>query len=303
MRDDMTRGLRLIIIGAAAILLITALACRSTKEPTANKAAEAPQSAPQSAAAPSPFDVKESAVIERTSPFNHTRAEHQTKTKDCAFCHSRLDNSVTPVFPGHSACIECHSRDFTNTSSQMCVVCHKSPVDAQGTRISFPAKMSEFGIKSFSHKQHMDPKKMEGESEVPKCATCHKSTEGAAASFPNHEQCYACHAHQANQKFSECGVCHAGSKIALKFTSGAGSALGLYNFKHGPHAKKASCDKCHRQVETAPKQVLADIQTIRAGRGQRHTSACSELPRSGQRVRLHQVPPRYPPVFLLGLPQ
>ena len=167
MRSETTRSLRLMIIGAAAIALFGALACTSSKTPTANKAAEAPQPAPQTAAAPSPFDVKESKVIERTSPFSHTRAEHQTKTKDCAFCHQRLDNSVTPVFPGHSACIECHSKDFTNTSSQMCVVCHKSPVDAQGTRISFPAKMSEFGVKGFSHKQHMDSKKMAGETDPP----------------------------------------------------------------------------------------------------------------------------------------
>ena len=274
MRNDTTRSLRLIIIAAAAIVLISALACRSTKPPTANKAAEAPQPAPQTAAAPSPFDVKESAVIARTSPFNHTRAEHQTKTKDCAFCHQRLDNSVTPVFPGHSACIECHAKDFTNTSSQMCVVCHKSPVDAQGTRISFPAKMTEFGIKGFSHKQHMDAKKMAGETETPKCSTCHQSTEGAASSFPNHQQCYSCHVHQANQKLGECGVCHADTKLALKYTRGTGSALSLYNFQHGPHTKKASCDRCHRQTETAPKQVRADIQTISVGRGQRHTSAC-----------------------------
>jgi hypothetical protein len=268
----MTRGLRIIIIGAAAILLISALACKSTAPPTANKAAEAPQPAPP-AAAPSPFDVKESPVIERTSPFNHTRKEHQTKTKDCGFCHQRLDNSVTPVFPGHSACIECHAKDFTNTSSQMCIVCHTSPVDAKGTRISFPAKMSEFGIKSFSHKQHMDPKKMAGESETPKCSACHQSTEGAAASFPNHQQCYSCHIHQANQKLGECGICHADAKLALRFIKG-GPTLGLYNFKHGSHTKKASCDRCHRQTETAPNQVRADIQTISAGRGQRHTSAC-----------------------------
>ncbi|MEK6325405.1 MAG: cytochrome c3 family protein [Acidobacteriota bacterium] len=274
MRNDSTRRLKLIITCAAAILVLSGLACRSSKQPTANKAAETPQPAPQANANQSPFDVKESVVIDRTSPFNHTRAEHQTKTKDCGFCHQRLDNNVTQVFPGHSACIECHAKDFTNTSSQMCVVCHKSPVDAQGTRISFPAKMSEFGVKGFSHKQHMDPKKMASETETPKCSTCHQSTEGAAASFPNHQQCYSCHVHQANQKFGECGVCHADTKLALKYTRGTGSALGLYNFKHGPHTKKASCDRCHRQIETAPKQVRADIQTISAGRGQRHTSAC-----------------------------
>src|SRR5262249_30128661 len=175
------RSLRLIIIGAAALALIAALACRSTAPPTANKVADTPQAAPKPAAPPSPFDVKESVVIERTSPFNHNRAEHQTKTKDCGFCHQRPDNNVTPVFPGHSACLDCHAKDFSNTASQMCIVCHKSPVDAQGTRISFPAKMNEFGVKGFSHKQHMDPKKMAGETESPKCSTCHTSTEGAAS--------------------------------------------------------------------------------------------------------------------------
>jgi hypothetical protein len=273
MRNNSTRSLRLMIIAAAALAFLGALACRSTAPPTANKAAETPQPATP-AAPPSPFNVKESAVIERTSPFNHTRAEHQTKTKDCAFCHQRPDNNVTPVFPGHSACIECHAKDFTNTASQMCIVCHKSPVDAQGTRISFPAKMSEFGVKGFSHKQHMDAKKMAGETETPKCSTCHTSTEGAASSFPNHQQCYSCHIHQANQKLGECGVCHADVKLALKYTRSTGSALSLYNFQHGPHTKKASCDKCHRQTETAPQQVRADIQTISVGRGQRHTSAC-----------------------------
>lgn len=274
MRNNSTRSLRLIVIAAAALAFLGALACRSTAPPTANKAAETPQPTATPAAPPSPFNIKESAVIERTSPFNHTRAEHQTKTKDCGFCHQRLDNNVTPVFPGHSACIECHAKDFTNTSSQMCVVCHKSPVDAQGTRISFPAKMSEFGIKGFSHKQHMDSKKMAGETETPKCSTCHTSTEGASASYPNHQQCYSCHIHQANQKLGECGVCHADAKLALKYTRSTGSALSQYNFQHGPHTKKASCDKCHRQTETAPQQVRADIQTISVSRGQRHTSAC-----------------------------
>lgn len=273
MRNDKNRLLRLAITGVAALLLISALACRSTNPPTANKAAEAPPPMTPPAAQ-SPFNIKESVVIDRTSPFNHTRAEHQTKTRDCAFCHQRIDNNVSPSFPGHSACIECHAKDFSNVSSQMCVVCHKSPVDAQGTRISFPAKMNEFGVKGFSHKQHMDSKKMAGETESPKCSTCHQSTGGASASFPNHQQCYSCHIHQANQKLGECGVCHAGAKAALKFTRGTGSALSLYNFQHGPHTQKASCDRCHHQIETAPSQVRADIQTISTARGQRHTSAC-----------------------------
>jgi hypothetical protein len=276
MRNDTKRTLKTIIILASAIVLISGLACKSTKQPTANKAAETQQPAPQPAAPPSPFDVKESAVIAKNSPFDHSRPEHQTKTKDCGFCHQRPDNNVTPVFPGHSACIECHAKDFTNTASQMCVVCHKSPVDAQGTRISFPAKMNEFGVKGFSHRQHMDSKKMAaaGETENPKCSTCHTSTEGSSASFPDHQQCYSCHIHQANQKLGECGICHANAKVALKFTRGTGSALSLYNFQHGPHTKKASCDRCHRQTDTDPKLVRADIGTFSVARGQRHTSQC-----------------------------
>ena len=275
MRNDTTRRLKLIITCAAAILVLTGLACRSSKQPTANKAADAPQPAPPTNANQSPFNIKESVVIDKTSPFNHTRVEHQTKTKDCAFCHQRADNSATPIFPGHSACIECHSKDFSNTSSQMCIVCHKSPVDAQGTRISFPAKMSEFGIKGFSHKQHMDPKKMAGETEAPKCGSCHQFPNGVQSTFPSHQQCYSCHAHQPAQKLGDCGVCHTDTKLALKYTKGTGQALSLYNFKHsGSHLKAASCDRCHSTVETAPNQVRADIREISTARGQRHTSTC-----------------------------
>ena len=136
-----TKRLKTIALGIIAISLVGVYACRSTQQPTANQAPPAPPS--DTPPIQSVFDVKESVVIERKSPFDHARPEHQTKTKDCGFCHQRPDNSVTPVFPGHNACIDCHAKDFTNPASQMCIVCHTSPVDAQGTRISFPAKMSE----------------------------------------------------------------------------------------------------------------------------------------------------------------
>ena len=274
MRDNITKTIKLTVIGLAVIILVTVAACRSTKQPTANTAPETPPAQANANTAPSPFNVKESIVIERKSPFDHTRPEHQTKTKDCAVCHQRADNSVTPTFPGHSACIECHAKDFTNTASQMCIVCHTSPVDAQGTRISFPAKMSEFGVKGFSHKDHMNPEKMKGEGEVQRCDACHQFSNGVNASFPSHQQCYSCHIHQASQKLGECGVCHVDTKESLKFTKGTGTALSLYNFKHGSHIKSASCDRCHRQTEKASKEARPDILEISTARGQRHTSAC-----------------------------
>jgi hypothetical protein len=264
--------IKLIVLSVTVTLLLAVYACKSTQQPTANKAPEVPPST--TTAPPSVFNVKESVVIERKSPFDHNRPEHQTKTKDCGFCHQRADNSVTPVFPGHGACIECHGKDFSNPASQMCIVCHTSPVDAQGTRISFPAKMSEFGLKGFSHRDHMDARKMEGQGVTAACNTCHQFTDGVHSSFPNHQQCYSCHAHQPNEKLGECGVCHAEAKASLKFTKGSLPALSLYNFKHSSHTKAASCDRCHKSVEVGENQVRSDIVEISTARGQRHTSAC-----------------------------
>jgi hypothetical protein len=121
----------------------------------------------------------------------------------------------------------------------------------------------------------MDPKKMSGEAETPKCGTCHQFPNGVQSTFPSHQQCYSCHAHQPAQKLGDCGVCHTDTKLALKYTKGTGQALSLYNFKHsGSHLKAASCDRCHSQVEIAPNQVRSDIREISTARGQRHTSTC-----------------------------
>lgn len=276
MRNKMAQRIKLIVLGTALVLLASAIACRSSKQPTANTAP--PPQTPQNAntnAAQSPFDVKESVIIERKSPFDHARPEHQTKTKDCAFCHQRPNNDVNPVFPGHNACIDCHAKDFTNTSSEMCIVCHTSPVDARGTLISFPAKMSEFGLKGFSHKDHMDAGKMKDQGQEPRCDLCHQFQDGVNASFPAHQQCYSCHTHQPNQKLGECGVCHNDVKLSLKYTKGTGQAFSLYNFKHGgSHLRAASCDRCHRQVEKSPTEARSDIVEISTARGQRHRSAC-----------------------------
>ncbi|MEN3331094.1 MAG: hypothetical protein V7641_459, partial [Blastocatellia bacterium] len=79
------------------------------------------------------FDVVDSRVIEKLSPFDHNRIEHQTRSRDCAFCHQQPDNSNTSGIPHHSACNECHQRDYIIRQSRMCAVCHTTPVDALGT--------------------------------------------------------------------------------------------------------------------------------------------------------------------------
>lgn len=267
-------------VAAVAVALVAAtVSCREAKQP-ANSAAEAPRPAAQPATS-SPFDIVDSGVIAKPASFDHTRAEHKTKTQDCTVCHERVDNEVTPGFASHSACIDCHQQDFSASASQLCAVCHKTPVEASAELISFPSQLKQFGLKGFSHKTHLDPEKTGGASATDtaaapaqECAACHRfDSRGVEASFPRHAECYSCHTHQAGQKLGECSTCHAPAGAALKYARGVGEPFRLYNFKHASHVKQATCARCHRLTEAAS-EARADIQQISTARGQRHKSAC-----------------------------
>jgi len=273
--------MRRVVLMVGLVVLALVGACKSTKQ-NLNKAPEPASQAPAAApAAQSPFDVVDSKLIEKVSEFDHSRKEHRTKTQDCAFCHRRPDNSPTPVFPGHSACIECHNKDFNAPTSKVCVVCHKTPVDAQGTRISFTTKLGEFGLKSFSHRAHANQEKMKGDMETaklagaaPDCAACHRmESDIVRAAFPHHPECFVCHSHQPGQKFGECGTCHARKQESLQ-SPGLGSAFTLYNFRHGPHITKAKCDRCHKPADVPENAPRPDILAINTARGQKHHSTC-----------------------------
>src|SRR5437868_9053308 len=286
--NDTAKRLKLIVATITLMLFVSFAACRSTKQNLNKPPDNANAPPPAQPVSQSAFDIVDSKVIEKVSPFDHNRKEHQTKTKDCAFCHQRKDNNATPIFPSHPACIECHQRDFTNRQSRMCEVCHTTPVDAKGTLIEFPKKQAEFGLKGFSHKQHGNPEKMKDQmadmpNGVPDCNKCHAFDQAKiVAGFPHHPECYACHAHQAaqpaqaNQKqLGDCGTCHIKKDQALAFSRGTGPAFSLYNFRHGPHlAKNNDCSKCHKTIEVPAPPVRADITEINVARGQRHHSSC-----------------------------
>src|ERR1051325_4811599 len=213
MKKDAAKILKQIVTIVALALIVGVGACRRKKE-NLNKPVENSNAAPTTQpVSQSACDVVDSKVIEKQSPFDHSRKEHQTKTKDCAFCHQRKDNSPTPVFPSHPACFQCHQKDFTDRQSRMCEVCHTTPVDTKGTLIEFPKKQAELGLKGFSHRQHADPEKMKDQMDaarmangVPDCAVCHTFDEAKiVASFPHHPECYVCHSHQMNQKLGDCG--------------------------------------------------------------------------------------------------
>ena len=225
MKNDTATLLKQLALMAALALFVSSAACRSTKENLNRPAENSNASAPAQPVSQSAFDVVDSKVIEKVSPFDHGRKEHQTKVKDCAFCHVRKDNSATPVFPSHPACIECHQRDFTNRQSRMCEVCHTVPVDAKGTLIEFPKKQSEFGLKGFSHRQHGDPAKMKDQmadnpAGAPDCSKCHKTAEAAqparaditeinvARGQRHHSDCWDCH---VTARESACTKCHRSS--------------------------------------------------------------------------------------------
>jgi hypothetical protein len=267
-----------IVVALAIISIASAWACKSTKQ-NLNKPAEGP--APTTPVSQSPFELVDSKVIEVVSPFDHNRKEHKTKTQDCAVCHLRTTNDAKPVLPGHPACFECHAKDFSNTASKMCVVCHKTP-PAKDNVIEFPARLAQFGIKRFSHRDHANPEKMKDQMDAqkmpggaPRCDFCHRfDDQGLRASMPKHPECYSCHSHQPNQKFAACDACHIKKPDAMQYGATLGAAFTQYNFKHGPHIKKAACEKCHQTIDVPADQRRTDVLAINVARGQRHNSTC-----------------------------
>src|SRR2546423_15344416 len=205
MKNDTAKRLKLIVAIITLMLFVSFAACRSTKQNLNKPPDNANAAPPAQPVSQSAFDVVDSKVIEKVSPFDHNRKEHQTRTKDCAFCHQRKDNNPTPIFPSHPACIECHQRDFTNRQSRMCEVCHTTPVDAKGTLIEFPKKQAEFGLKGFSHRQHGNPEKMKDQmadmpSGVPDCSNFHPFDPAKIVpGFPPHPEDNARPSYQAKQ--------------------------------------------------------------------------------------------------------
>jgi hypothetical protein len=196
-------------------------------------------------------------VVTKQATFDHTRNQHKAT---CDTCHLREGNETVTTFPGHQACIGCHIADFTVTQSDLCWTCHKLPLNSNADTRPFP-QLSQFGLRSFSHRDHLNPAKLSKESKVPTCEFCHKfdSSENKAG-FPSHPQCYACHAHEPEAKKGACDTCHAAPDVSLKYATETGRATTEYRFYHGNHFKVASiqrvCSKCHTtNPAAAPNEV------------------------------------------------
>ena len=182
------------------------------------------------------------------SSFKHTSQRHASLA--CTSCHERKDNSATPIFPGHKACVSCHTGQFVSAAVPMCVICHTDVNSGNPPLKSFPAKFNESFSVKFDHAQHMNGAARPASG----CAACHSRSGGrpAALTIPTgmaaHNQCYSCHTpsskSSAGRELASCGVCH--DQKAYSRTSSNARAF-RYAFSHAKHGsgQRLACADCH----------------------------------------------------------
>ena len=205
------------------------------------------------------------------SQFYHTNANHARLP--CLLCHRRDSNAPLPTLPGrngHVPCAGCHAKEFANSASPVCAICHTNA--QSGALKAFPP-LKSFGVK-FEHAQHL------GVGAA--CATCHRPTRGGVAeSIPAranaHVVCYQCHTpqRQANGRdISSCGVCHQPGGLSRTPETAAAFKLG---FSHAKHGAAQRCNECHSVKAGAParRQVSAPLAlNHHAPNGARSCATC-----------------------------
>lgn len=178
------------------------------------------------------------------SKFSHTSpGAHAgfSNPSSCADCHQRHDASVTPEFPGHKACINCHLAQFTTANIPMCTICHVNDLGNQHPALkSFP-RLRSFRV-SFDHAQHVRV----GAS----CVRCHDpARRGVGFSVPAdlsaHKQCYECHSPGLSAaNLSSCGTCHSVGGYAISAPVARAYGANFSHATHGPR-QRLSCTDCH----------------------------------------------------------
>lgn len=196
--------------------------------------------------------------------FNHTSQRHgQIK---CDACHVRRADAITPVMPGHRACIACHIREFTSREFGICSNCHEGIKAVQPKVLTFPERQT-FGTE-FSHKTHATYQSGEKRAD---CSSCH-AVAGARTTFPAHRECYVCHKAPDQVKAGEkaggasCGECH--TTTGDKKPPSAMSKAYNYRFTHQVHAQREGikCVECHN-VLLSESAAQVSVPQLREHRG------------------------------------
>ena len=208
------------------------------------------------------------------STFKHTSQRHASLA--CTSCHERRDNSATPVFPGHKACISCHTGQFVSAAVPMCVICHTDVNSGNPPLKNFPAKFNEsFNIK-FDHAQHMNGAARPASG----CAACHSRSGGRAAALTipggmaAHVQCYTCHTPNSKspsgRDLASCGVCHDQKAYSRTSTNARSFRYAFSHAKHGS-GQRLACADCHALTAGLPqsRQVSSPqpLEHFASGRG------------------------------------
>ncbi len=188
------------------------------------------------------------------STFKHSSQRHASL--ECTSCHQRKDNSATPSFPGHKACISCHAGQFVTAGVPMCVICHTDVNSANPPLRSFPTRFKEsFNVK-FDHAQHMTGSARPASG----CVACHTrsgrgATLGILAGIAAHNQCYICHTPsskaQSGRELASCGVCHDQKPYSRTSTNARSFHFAFSHAKHGS-GQRLACADCHTLTAGAP---------------------------------------------------
>ena len=205
------------------------------------------------------------------SKFNHSTQRHASL--GCTDCHRRTaDNSITPSFPGHKDCTNCHLSQFVTPAVPMCEICHANVGSGKPPLKSFPASFNESFNMKFDHAQHMSG----AGKPAGGCQACHGrvAARGAGLSIPSglsaHQQCYSCHTatskSASGRELASCGVCH-DRKSYVRTSSNARAYR--YAFSHAQHGsrQRLQCDDCHRLTAGAAqsRQVSSPAPTEHFG--------------------------------------
>jgi len=229
----LVRAMKQLIVGLffAAIVLVVCLPVAGT--------IEAAEGQPHGFASIDPL----SSASQGITKFDH--AKH-TQLK-CDQCHVRKVDAITPIMPGHSACISCQFA--------ICSTCHEGITAVRPPVLTFPERQT-FGV-AFSHKTHATYAGGERRAE---CSSCH-AVAGARTTFPAHRECYECHKAPDQVKAGEkvggasCGECH--STSGNKKPPSQMSKAYNYRFTHQVHAQGQgiACAECHKVLGGAAVQV------------------------------------------------
>jgi c(7)-type cytochrome triheme protein len=192
------------------------------------------------------------------SKFYHNNANHARLP--CLLCHRREGTVARLALPGaggHLPCTGCHAKEFANSASPVCSICH---TNTQSRALKPFPPLRSFNMR-FDHSLHARGLKVG-------CSTCHKSNRGGAAmTIPAgvnaHTTCYQCHAPQAQangRDISSCGTCHQLGGYSRTPAQAAAFKVGFSHARHGA-SQKLNCTDCHNVRAGSPqrRQVSAPL--------------------------------------------